>query len=98
MHGFDYSRRLEIFRKLINDYEQAERAKSVAFLRLKHTIIRNLNILLVNHIFCRYNNVFLFVILMIIYGLDQKKRNLRNLIYDYERAERASRNCFIFVS
>ena len=39
-------------------------------------------------------HVILFVTLLINYGLDQKTRNLRSVINDYERAERASRICF----
>ena len=41
-------------------------------------------------------NFILFVTLVINYGLDQKTRNLRNVINDYERTERASRNLFRF--
>jgi len=41
-------------------------------------------------------HVILFVTLVINHGLDQKTRNLRNVINDYERAERASRDSFRF--
>ena len=41
-------------------------------------------------------HVILFVTLVIDHGLDQKTRNLRNVLNDYERAERASRDSFRF--
>ena len=86
MHEITLIRWVETF---INDYERASNYFCFAFCVLNHTILQNLNIMLVNHTFCRYNNIVFVMTNLIWHDLIRWLNNWECLINSNERAERA---------